>query len=120
MAAKDELGRSGEERAARYLRELGWEVLDRNWRTSIGELDIVALDGGTLVAVEVKTRSGRGFGHPFEAITAVKRQRLYRLAWAWRQEHSALARTRDVRVDVIAITGADPDDADIEHLRSLP
>ena len=68
MRAKDAVGRYGEKVAAAYLVEQGWQVLDRNWRGAAGELDIVALHGDELVVVEVKTRTGDGFGHPAEAV----------------------------------------------------
>src|SRR5690606_2608835 len=80
MAAKDDTGRAGEERAARHLVARGYEILDRNWRCPQGELDIVAERGGMLCFIEVKTRRGLGFGHPFEAIDERKRRRLWRLA----------------------------------------
>ena len=65
MAAKDEVGRHGENVVARLLEDRGWQILDRNWRCEHGELDIVAVDGADLVAVEVKTRwrQGATVGH---------------------------------------------------------
>ncbi|MBU4464659.1 MAG: YraN family protein [Actinobacteria bacterium] len=116
MADKDILGRAGEERAARYLTERGYEILDRNWRTQGGELDLLARDGVRLVIVEVKTRRGEAFGHPFEAVDARKRQRLWRLGMAWRAAHPDAAGRGEIRIDVIAITGAEPATAPLEHL----
>ncbi len=75
MAAKDELGRAGEERAAQHLRGNGYTVLARNWRCAQGEIDIVAARDGHLAVVEVKTRRTTAYGHPFEAIDARKRRR---------------------------------------------
>ena len=69
MAAKDELGRRGEDEAVRYLEQRGLVVLSRNWRCRDGELDVVAVDGDRLVVCEVKTRSGTRFGEPAEAVT---------------------------------------------------
>lgn len=84
MAAKDELGRRGEELAAQYLTERGLTVLSRNWRCAEGELDIVATDGArTVVFCEVKTRRDIGFGTPVEAVTRAKRRRIRRLAVLW-------------------------------------
>lgn len=111
MAAKDELGRRGEEMAAQYLVDQGLKILARNWRCSEGELDIVATDGQqTVVFCEVKTRSGEGFGSPLEAVTRAKRQRIRRLAFLWM---SALRPTAwvTVRFDVIGVLlcrGAEP------------
>ena len=53
----------------RYLAEAGLQVLERNWRCPLGEIDLVAREGNETVFVEVKTRAGLGYGHPFEAIT---------------------------------------------------
>ena len=58
------LGRSGEDRAARHLAGLGYRVLERNYRTPQGEIDLIALDGDTVVFVEVKTRTSDSFGAP--------------------------------------------------------
>ena len=119
MAQKDIRGRDGEERAARHLAALGYTILDRNWRTVGGELDIVAAHGADLVVVEVKTRRTDGFGHPFEAIDARKRDRLWRLSCAWAASHPDAARRRRLRLDVIGITGEDPATATVEHLEDL-
>ncbi|HWI30978.1 MAG TPA: YraN family protein [Microbacterium sp.] len=119
MADKDDLGRAGEERAARYLAGERYEVVDRNWRCAIGELDIVAVRGAEVVVVEVKTRRGEGFGHPLEAIDSRKRARLWRLAMAWASAHPETARGRGMRLDAIAITGPDPAVAALEHLEDL-
>jgi putative endonuclease len=119
MAAKDVLGRAGEERAARYLQAQGYAVLDRNWRVRDGEIDLVAATPGDLVVVEVKTRSGEGFGHPFEAIGRRKQARLWRLAFAWVAAHPDEAQGRRLRLDVIAIIGPDAGSGSLEHLEDL-
>ncbi|QMU98080.1 YraN family protein [Microbacterium esteraromaticum] len=119
MAAKDELGRVGEERAAQHLSACGYEILARNWRCAQGEIDIVAAMGDLLCVVEVKARRSAGFGHPFEAIDERKRRRLWRLAFAWAQAHPAQASDRRIRLDVIGLTGADAATAHLEHLEDL-
>lgn len=119
MAAKDELGRAGEERAADYLRECGYRILDRNWRCAEGEIDIVAADGATLAVVEVKTRATVRFGDPLAAVTERKRQRLWRLAGRWRREHPEACPGHAIRIDVIAIVGQDPASGSLDHLRDL-
>lgn len=68
MRAKDAVGAYGERVAERFLQEAGLTVLDRNWRCSAGELDLVLTDGPALVFCEVKTRSGLGYGDPAEAV----------------------------------------------------
>lgn len=117
MRAKDAVGRYGEHVAATYLAEAGWEVLDRNWRGPSGELDIVAMHGATLVVVEVKTRSGDGYGHPAEAVTARKLTRLRRLAAQWLAAHDV--RPRSVRIDVIAVRTSRRGAATLEHLTGV-
>ncbi|MCL1872315.1 MAG: YraN family protein [Promicromonosporaceae bacterium] len=105
MAAKDDVGRRGEQLAAELLTQEGYRVLARNWRGHDGELDLVALDGSTLVAVEVKTRSSARYGHPAEAVTPRKVARLRRLTGQWLSEHGHTVRPgfRDVRIDVVAV-----------------
>jgi putative endonuclease len=119
MAAKDELGRAGEERAAAYLRRRGYTVIARNWRCSQGEIDIVAAIGRHIAVVEVKTRRTAAFGHPFEAVDARKRQRLWRLAHAWAAENADQLRGRALRLEAIGIIGADPASGSVEHLVDL-
>ncbi|MBG0812879.1 YraN family protein [Planomonospora sp. ID82291] len=101
MAAKDELGRRGEQLAADYLRAHGMQILDRNWRCRAGEIDVVARDGRALVVVEVKTRSGRTHGTAFEAVTGAKLARLRGLAAQWLD--GRCERFDSVRVDVVAL-----------------
>ncbi len=117
MAAKDVLGRRGEDLAAAYLQNEGYTILDRNWRCAQGEIDIVAFDGVETAFVEVKTRSGLAFGHPLEAITVQKLARLRRLAAAWCEEHPG---NHDrIRIDALAVImsrGAAPQ---LEHLKRV-
>lgn len=96
-----ELGERGEAIAIRHLERKGYRILERNWHTARGELDLVAMDGGTVVVVEVKTRSGRTFGLPEDAMTHTKRRRLLRAAWSYLEQHGLL--DADWRVDLIAV-----------------
>ena len=117
MAAKDAVGRHGEDVVARALEEQGWEVLARNWRCSIGEIDIVARDGGDAVAVEVKTRRSVAFGSPLEAVTRVKLARLRRLASAWlaaQENHFD-----GVRIDVVGVLLPPAGAAILTHVRGV-
>ena len=117
MAVRQEVGRYGENVAARCLEEEGWEVLARNWRCASGELDIVAADGDVAVAVEVKTRRSAVFGSPADAVTAVKLARLRRLMGAWLAgQERVLA---GVRIDVIAVVLPRAGAAHVEHLRGV-
>ena len=114
MRAQDAVGQYGERLAATHLVDAGWDILDRNWRCSQGEIDIVAMDGDTVVVVEVKTRTGTNFGHPAEAVTPIKLARLRRLAGQWLHEHASGA--PESRIDVIAIVIPRSGAAQIEHL----
>ncbi|MDU0326723.1 MULTISPECIES: YraN family protein [Microbacterium] len=116
MAAKDDLGRAGEERAVAFLSDDGYRIIDRNWRCPQGEIDIVAERDDTLVVIEVKTRRSEAFGHPFEAIDRRKAERLWRLAMAWLAAHPDEARGRALRIDAIGLIGEDPATARLEHL----
>jgi len=116
MAHKDVLGRAGEDRAARYFEAQGFTVLARNWRCRDGEIDLVVADRSAVVIVEVKTRRDEGFGHPFEAIDARKRGRLWRLSIAWASAHRELVQGRRLRIDAVGLIGADPRTARLEHL----
>lgn len=114
-----ELGRLGEEEAARYLQLQGLTVIERNWRCRDGEIDIVALDdtGDCLVVVEVKTRTSEFFGRAVEAVTPVKARRLRVLAARWLADHPI--GTSRVRIDVIGVLAPPGEPLAIEHLRDV-
>ena len=117
MAAKDVLGKRGEELAAAFLEGEGYAILDRNWRCRQGEIDVVAFDGVDTVFVEVKTRSSLAFGHPLEAITVQKLARLRRLAAVWCEVHPG---SHDrIRIDAIAVVAPRDAPAQIEHLKRV-
>ena len=116
------LGRLGEESTARMLASAGWRILDRNWRCSAGELDIVAWeplapDSGTLVFVEVKTRRGLSYGLPQEAVDPRKLARLRVLAGAWLASHEV--RAAAVRIDVVGVLVPRCGLPVVEHLRGV-
>ncbi|WP_313823265.1 YraN family protein [Citricoccus sp.] len=102
-SAHTALGRFGEDVAARWLQDQGYEIVDRNWRCPDGELDLVGIHQGWWVAVEVKTRRGLGYGHPFEAINPRKLRRLYRLSLQWAAAHPDLRRLAGWRVDAVSV-----------------
>ncbi len=112
------IGERGEAIAAAYLQSIGCDILARNWRFGrAGELHLVVREGDTVAAVEVKTRSGTGYGSPFEAITRHKSERLRTLLHGWVREHRpAAARLRIDAVAVVLAAGAAPR---IEHLRGI-
>lgn len=103
-AHRGELGRAGEDLAARLLEDDGLEILDRNWRDGRrGELDIVAVDprDHTVVVAEVRTRTGTFHGSALESVDQRKLSRLRRLAAAWLAAHEVHGA---VRMDVVAVT----------------
>jgi putative endonuclease len=112
--AKDLLGRHGEELAASFLAEAGLQILDRNWRCPEGEIDIVALEGRTLVVCEVKTRSGVRFGTPLEAVTRPKARRLRRLAVLWVRAHGLVF--EHIRIDVVGVLRAASGEFSVDHV----
>jgi len=113
MAAKDELGRRGEDEAVRYLEQNGLVVLSRNWRCRDGELDVVATDAGRLVVCEVKTRSGTRFGEPAEAVTLRKAARIRRVTQAWLAAHQV--RWCEIRFDVLAVVAEPGKPVSVRH-----
>jgi putative endonuclease len=94
-------GEAGEELACEHLRARGLKVLARNYRCRVGEIDVVADDGGTLVFVEVKERGDDSHGSAVEAVTALKRRRVVRAARIYAAVHGRS--DSPVRFDVLAI-----------------
>ena len=97
-------GREGEERAARYLREAGYEVLERNFRTRRGEIDIVARNAERVVFVEVKSWNSVGVEHLGQAIDHRKRERIRGASRTYLMRHPELQERR-VGYDVIFFPG---------------
>ena len=96
------LGERGERAAARFLRRLGYKIVARSARDRTGELDIVAVDGRTIVFVEVKTRTSDSAGQPTEAVDEDKQQRVTRLALRYLKRHDLLEHRW--RFDIVAVT----------------
>jgi len=115
------LGRVAEDFVATRLAAGGWRIVERNARTRFGELDIVALDGGALVFVEVKAgRQGSAFGpeRPVLSVDARKQRRVRRLATAWMTERHR-PRYAEIRFDAIGVTfDRAARVVDYEHIRS--
>lgn len=102
MSSNINIGRKGEEIAVDYLKKHGYEVVERNFRSRRwGEIDIVAIDGDTLVFVEVKARAGLKYGPPQEAVTPFKLSALKRTGQYYKLEHPELPEA--LRIDVVAI-----------------
>jgi putative endonuclease len=96
------LGRLGERLALEHYERLGFRLIERNYRTRAGEIDLVVSDQRTTVFAEVKTRRSGGLD-PLLSITALKRRRMRALAAAWLVERPARPRTAALRIDAVAI-----------------
>lgn len=109
------LGRRGEELAEKHLKKLGYKIIERNHVNAVGEIDLVALDGATIVLVEVKTRSKVGRA-PAEAVDFRKRLKLSKVAGLYlaKKNWSERPARFDV-VEVVAPAGAAPE---IRHIKS--
>ena len=94
-------GQSGEDFAVDLLHRSGYKIIDRNFHSRFGEIDIIALDKDTLVFVEVKTRWSNKFGNPLEAVTPIKLYRIKKTADYYSLLHPDLP--KKLRIDVVAI-----------------
>ncbi|MCI1747037.1 MAG: YraN family protein [Acidipropionibacterium sp.] len=118
------LGAWGEDVAAAHLRALGWQVAARNWACELGEIDIVAIEPAprpgaddVVVLVEVRCRSGAGYGDPLESITAAKARTLRRLAQAWLAAGSRWV--PEIRIDAIGVLRRGDGPPVITHVRGI-
>ena len=98
------LGQEGEDRAAQFLLRQGYRILERNYRTRSGEIDLIALHRGIVVFVEVKTRTNSAFGAPEQAVTPAKQRRMIKAALGY-INHRKLHQV-PCRFDVVAINAA--------------
>ena len=112
---KQVLGKEGERIAEAYLRKKGYKLVERNFRCALGELDLIVLDRRVLVFVEVKTRTGDGFGTPFEAVEFRKQQKMIQAAQYFIAQKGL--QQRDSRFDVVGISwlGREPI---VEHIEN--
>jgi len=112
--ARKNLGQFGEDEAEKELLKEGYEVLERNYKNKIGEIDIVAKDEGFLCFVEVKTKSGHGFGTPEEMVGYRKQNKILKTAEFYLLENDL--RDIDWRVDVVAV---DKESREIRLLKNV-
>jgi len=101
MDRRKQTGQQGEDIAASYFVEKGYKIIERNWRCSVGELDIIMEGDDILIFVEVRTRRSQRFGTPEESITPAKQARLVELAHTFLQETKT--QDRSWRIDVAAV-----------------
>ena len=113
MAEHNDIGRWGEDIAADYLQRKGYQIIERDWKSGHRDLDIIALDGDTVVFVEVKTRSNRLFTDPVEAIGYQKIRNLQQAA-----NHYVKYRciNHDIRFDIVSVVGTSGTEPEIEHI----
>lgn len=115
MPDRRQTGEAGESLAARLLRRHGYRILETNYRTSIGEVDIIARERDTIVFVEVKARRSLHFGHPKAAVTAQKRRKLSLLALQYLKATGQSG--AKARFDVVSICAA-PERPEVELIRN--
>ena len=118
---KVQLGATGETLAVNYLKRLGYKIIEQNFRVRYGEIDIIAEQDGTLVFIEVKTRTGKRYGLPFDSITANKQNHLSKAALEYMSRNNC--HDRAARFDVISVQfdGGEPgklSDARIEIIKN--
>ncbi len=101
---KKNLGREGEDRAAEFLVRRGYRILERNYSTRMGEIDLIALHEGAIVFVEVKTRTSNAYGAPELAVNLRKQQRMVRAALGYLKNKKL--HQMPCRFDVVAVTTA--------------
>lgn len=109
------LGKDGETWAAKYLKSNGFKILDKNYRCSLGEIDIIAKEKDTIVFVEVKTRQSDEFTEPFQSVGARKQAKIRALAEYYLQEKNCSE--CEIRIDVLSIVSHGKD-RQIEHIRN--
>jgi putative endonuclease len=109
-------GQEGESVAERYLRRKGYRILERNARTSVGELDLVVEDGAVLVFVEVKARHTDAYGGAVYAVHRGKQDKLIQLAAQYLARHHI--NNRPCRFDVVLVQGSETSDPQVDHIQN--
>lgn len=118
MTYQKQLGAKGEQIASDFLESKGYRIIDQNFSSRFGELDLVALDGEDLVFVEVKTRTNLAFGFPESSITPAKVEKIQNTGLIWLQDHPET--TGDWRIDIIAILlNTHQEIEDIQHFVNI-
>jgi len=114
MSLQQENGRWGEDLAIDYLAGLGLEIIVRNWRHKRAEIDIICREGGILVFVEVKTRSGLSFGRPEEMVGHRKKRLVFSAASAYMYKTGYEG---EIRFDILSIIGSPGKPPEIQYFR---
>ncbi|OYD06462.1 YraN family protein [Paludifilum halophilum] len=117
MDGRRRTGRIGEEWARRHLVRKGWEIWDTNWRTRLGELDIIARDRGQIVVVEVRSTRGTRFGLGYQSVDPRKQRQVRKLALQYLQAHRLQG--QPFRIDVVSVLLSRSDrPIQIDHLEA--
>jgi putative endonuclease len=116
LTQRQRAGQRAEQLAAEFLRAQGCEILERNYRRRLGELDLIARERGVLVIAEVRTRASAAFGGAAASVDRRKQQRIARAALQLLQQRADLARL-PVRFDVLVVSGLEEPEPRIEWIR---
>jgi len=116
---RQKLGQTGEAMAERHLKKMGYQILERNYRNRLGEIDLIARDKGTLVFVEVKTRRSDRYGGPRFAITAQKQKKLSITALSYLKQTQQINCKARFDVVLIKTTGNSPEIETIQNAFGL-
>lgn len=111
-----QLGDWGEKLAMKYLEKIGYRIIDQKWHSREGEIDLIALDQGTFVFVEVKTRRSNRFGYPAESISKKKQSKIIKCIERYLAKNH-LDQNIQIRLDVILIK-LDNNKAQLQHLKN--
>lgn len=112
MSRHNQLGKQGEEQARQFLQNKGYIILETNWRSGRAEVDIIAQTNGTLIFIEVKTRTNYAFGYPEEAVHSAKEKMMAKAAEAYLYEKNIDA---ELRFDIVAVYFSRDDKWFIKH-----
>lgn len=116
MNKRQQLGQMGEDMAVRHLKNQGYTILKQRYRTAQGEIDIIATCHGTLIFIEVKTRTSTRYGLPSEAVTYRKQAKIRQTALAFLQAENP--RYHDLRFDVISLLIDNTGQHRLEHIKN--
>lgn len=117
MKIANPIARLGEGLATEYLKKKGYKIVERNFRRGYGEIDIIAIQGRTLVFVEVKTRTSYKFGLPIDAITYSKLKSLIKTSQFYKISNPKLP--NQMRIDAVLVTLGNKDNFKIEHIENI-
>ncbi len=111
------LGKLGEKEGVSYLKRLGYQILETNFKTTLGEIDCIAKDRGMIVFVEIKTRQSARYGFPEEAVNREKQRKMIRTAQLY-LKGAGLFEKIEARFDVLAIFGSKKDKFTVNHIQN--